>query len=159
MKTTEKLIIAGIVGTTFMTLYSYYISKKENEKYLEPEMINELIDNSKNLPNVNNERYHPAGWGLHYVTGISFMAVYWLLWKRALTHPTISKILIIGSLSGVVGIIVWKIIFSQHEKPPHNDRYGYYKQLFTAHIIFSFFALSTYKLCNKADNYTIENKH
>lgn len=152
MKTAEKIIIAGIVGTTFMTLYSYLKSKKENEEYTEPIMINELIDNSGNLPSAKDEDTHPAGWGLHYATGITFVSIYWLLWKRALTKPTLAKIVIIGSLSGLSGIAVWKLLFAQHDNPPHTDRYGYYKQLFVAHIIFAFFALGTYKLLHEKED-------
>jgi hypothetical protein len=79
MKAIDKIIIAGIVGTSFMTLYSYLKSKKEDEEYVEPVMINKLIDKSENLPSIRNEDAHPAGWGLHYATGIGFMAVYWLI--------------------------------------------------------------------------------
>jgi len=149
MKTVEKIIIAGVVGTTFMTLYSYLKSKKEKEEYTEPIVINKLIDNSKKLPSVDEEELHPAGWALHYATGISFVSAYWLLWRSALTKPTLSKVLIIGPLSGLSGIAVWKLLFAQHNNPPHTNRYRYYKQLFEAHIIFSFFALGTYKILHE----------
>ncbi len=149
MKTAEKIIIAGIVGTTFMTLYSYLRSKKENEEYVEPVLINGFIDNSENLPSVSQEDSHPAGWGLHYATGIVFVGAYWLLWRKVLVKPTIGRILIIGSLSGLVGIAVWKLLFAQHDRPPHTDHQSYYKQLFTAHIIFSLSALGTYKLLHE----------
>jgi len=61
MKPTEKIIISGMAGTTFMTLYSYLKGRKENEKYVEPELLNELIDNSGNLPEIENEEWHPGG--------------------------------------------------------------------------------------------------
>ena len=53
MKTeTKKIIGTGIVGTVFMTLYSYMKSKQEKQEYVEPVMINKLIDNSKNMPEI-----------------------------------------------------------------------------------------------------------
>lgn len=149
MKTAEKIIIAGIVGTTFMTLYSYLKAKKEHQEYVEPIMINKLIDNSKNLPSIKDNDIHPAGWCLHYITGIGFVSIYWLLWKKALLHPTLFKNMITGSLSGIIGIMVWKMLFTQHNRPPQNYRYGYYKQLFIAHMIFSTFALTTFKVLNE----------
>ena len=152
MKTVEKIIIAGVVGTTFMTLYSYLQAKKENQQYVEPVMINKLIDNSKNLPSLEDEELHPAGWLLHYATGIAFVSFYWLLWKKALTKPTLPKIIILGSLSGIMGILVWKYLFAQHDRPPKNYRYGYYRQLLIAHIIFTFSALPTYKVLNEKSN-------
>lgn len=148
MKSAEKIIIAGIVGTTFMTLYSYLKGKKENEKYVEPELLNELIDNSENFPEIENEEWHPAGWGLHYGAGVAFVGTYWLLWEKVLKKPTIAKILSVGALSGVAGIAIWQTLFSIHDHPPKNNRHGYYKQLFEAHIVFSAFALASYKLLN-----------
>lgn len=151
MKSIGKVIIAGVVGTTFMTLYSYLKAKKENQEYVEPVMINKLIDNSKNLPSINDEELHPAGWLLHYATGISFVALYWLFWKKSLTKPTLSKIIVLGSISGLIGIMVWKILFTQHDRPPKNYRYGYYKQLLIAHVIFTFSVLPTYKALDEVE--------
>lgn len=148
MKSVEKILIAGIVGTSFMTLYSYLKGEKENEKYVEPELLNELIDNSGNLPEIQNEKTHPAGWGLHYGAGIAFVGTYWLLWEKVLKKPTLSKVLSVGALSGVAGIGIWQTLFSIHDNPPKNNRRGYYKQLFEAHIVFSAFALASYKLLN-----------
>ncbi|MFA7686849.1 MAG: hypothetical protein WCY25_03165 [Moheibacter sp.] len=145
MKPIEKIIIASVVGTSFMTLYSYWKSKQENEKYVEPELLNELIDQSENLPDIDNEESHPAGWVLHYVAGVSFVGGYWLLWRKVLQQPSLVRMLSVGALSGAAGIGVWQTLFSTHENPPQNNRTGYYKQLFNAHIVFSAFALATYK--------------
>lgn len=144
MKTTEKIIIAGIVGTTFMTLYSYIRAKKERQQYVEPVLINKLIDNSENV-DLDDTSSHPAGWGLHYATGIAFIAAYYFVWKKALHHPTTARMLWVGIVSGAVGIAVWKLLFNQHNKPPHNYRYGYYRQLLMAHIVFSISGIATYK--------------
>lgn len=152
MKTAEKIIIAGVVGTTFMTLYSYLKSKQEKQEYVEPVMINKLIDKSENLPDVKNNDTHPVGWGLHYLTGIAFVSAYWLIWHKALRKPTTLKIVVTGTASGLVGIAVWKLLFTQHDNPPHNYRYGYYRQLLIAHIVFSAFALASYKGLEYIDN-------
>lgn len=151
MKTIEKIIVAGVVGTTFMTLYSYWKSKKEKQEYVEPVMLNKLIDKSKNLPDIKDNDAHPAGWGLHYLTGIAFVTAYWLLWRKVLKHPTLPKIVVIGSLSGIAGIATWKLMFANHDNPPQNYRYGYYKQLFTAHVIFSLTALMAYKITEDSE--------
>lgn len=159
MKTTEKIIISAIIGTTFMTLYSYWKSKRERQQYVEPVMINKLIDKSENMPRLDNEVLHPAGWGLHYLAGVAFVSAYWLIWHKALRKPTATKILIVGSLSGLAGIAVWKLLFAQHYNPPKNYRYGYYRQLFVAHIIFSAFALASYKSLGYNDNEIKSQNH
>ncbi len=146
MKTISKFTIAAIAGTTFMTLYSYWKSKKEGQEYVEPVMINKLIDKSENLPDIKDKELHPAGWLLHYATGMGFILAYWLVYRNALKNPDFKKITIIGAISGTLGIVVWKFLFSQHKHPPYNYRHGYYRQLLTAHMIFTLFAIMTYRV-------------
>lgn len=146
MRTAAKIIVAGVVGTTFMTLYSYIISKKEKQEFTEPVLLNKLIDGSGNLPDIQDEKKHPAGWLAHYGVGILFVTSYWVLWRRSLKSPGIIKGLVAGAASGVVAIIAWKLMFAANDNPPQNDRYKYYRQLFYAHLIFSTLALFGYKL-------------
>jgi len=143
-----NIIIASIVGTSFMTLYSYIISKREKDQFVEPVLINELIDRSEVLPDIDNaeKAVHPAGWLGHYGIGVAFVLAYYILWRRSLTSPSIAKGLAIGAASGLVGIGSWKIMFAANDNPPQNDRYKYYRQLFIAHLIFTVFALYGYKL-------------
>ncbi len=146
MRTAAKIVLAGVVGTTFMTLYSYIISKKEHQEFTEPILLNKLIDGSENLPDIDNEEKHPAGWLAHYGVGVLFVIAYWIVWRRALRSPGIVKGLLIGAASGIIAIISWKLMFAANDDPPQNDRYKYYRQLFYAHLIFSVFALFGYKL-------------
>ncbi|MFL9836673.1 hypothetical protein ABS768_04135 [Flavobacterium sp. ST-75] len=150
MKAVGKIIIAGIAGTTLMTLYSYYRAKKEHQEYIEPVVMNKLIDNSQALPEIDNTYTHPAGWALHYAAGIFFIGGYYLLWQNTLNRPTTHKILFMGSFSGLIGILIWKTLFSSHDNPPYNNRMGYYRQLLIAHIVFTVTGVSTYKLLNNA---------
>jgi hypothetical protein len=145
MNTAGKIIVAGLIGTTFMTIYSYLISKKEKEQYREPELLNALIDRSKYLPSIPNKKVHLAGWATHYAIGILFVLFYRLLWKKSLEEPTIAKIFVIGAASGAIGILSWKFFFSEHDNPPSNNRRGYYRQLFYAHLIFVAAAVLSYK--------------
>lgn len=145
MKTAYKIILAGVAGTTFMTLYSYYRANKEKQQYREPVLLNKLINRSHVLPNKIDDN-HPAGWVTHYAIGILFVAAYYLFWKRALHYPTALKIAVIGGTSGIIAIGSWKLMFTVNPNPPQNNRYGYYRQLFVAHIIFSASALILYKI-------------
>ena len=131
-----------------MTLYSYVISKRERDQFVEPVLLNELIDRSETLPDIADKEKtdHPAGWVGHYGIGVAFVIAYYIIWRRSLTSPGIIKGLMIGAASGLIGIAAWKIMFSANDNPPQNDRYKYYRQLFIAHLIFSVFALYGYKL-------------
>lgn len=151
MKTAGKIIIAGIVGTSLMTLYSYLVSEKEKQQFREPELLNALIDRSKVLPEIQDNSTHPAGWGTHYGIGILFVISYHLLWKNILCRPTIANTLTAGAVSGLIGIVSWKVFFSQHDNPPHNDRSGYYRQLFVAHLIFTTTAALAYRSLGRCE--------
>lgn len=146
MKITGRIILAGIIGTTFMTAYSYRLSKKEKQEFTEPILLNKLADSSPELPEVHDEDIHPAGWAAHYGVGVLFVICYYVLWRRSLHSPGIIKGLVTGAASGVLAIATWKIMFATSPNPPKNDRYAYYRQLFIAHIIFSTFALYGYNL-------------
>lgn len=148
MKPAYKIILAGIAGTTFMTLYSYYRSKKEDEQYVEPVLLNKLIDRSRVLPFSVGER-HPAGWFAHYGVGILFVMAYYILWKRSLHAPGPVRALIIGAVSAATAVAAWKFMFASSPNAPKNYRHGFYRQLIVAHFIFSALALASYKAQNE----------
>ena len=143
-----KIVLAGVVGTSFMTLYSYIISKQHKDQFVEPVLLNELIDRSEALPDIDEDekKTNPAGWLIHYGIGMAFVIAYYILWKQSLKAPSLVKGLLLGALSGLIGIAAWKIMFASNDNPPRNNRYRYYRQLFVAHLIFSVFALYGYKL-------------
>jgi len=153
----SKIFAAAVVGTSSMTLYSYIISKKEKDQFVEPVLLNELMDRADALPNIDNTKANPAGWVAHYGLGVAFVLAYYILWRRSLTSPGIVKGLLIGAASGAVGIASWKLMFAANDNPPQNDRYRYYRQLFVAHLIFSTFALFGYKLPDYLK--TLNKKH
>ena len=149
MKPIYKIFSAAFVGTTFMTLYSYYRAGKENQQYREPVLLNKLLNRSNALP-VKVGDNHPAGWVGHYAVGVLFVIAYYALWKRALHSPGPVRTATIGTMSGLLAIGAWKTMFAANDNPPANDRSGYYRQLFVAHLIFSAFALAAYKASEKA---------
>lgn len=146
MKAAGRIILAGIVGTTFMTAYSYWLSKKEKQEFTEPILLNKLADRSPKLPNVDDTDEHPGGWLTHYGIGILFVVGYYIIWRRSLKSPDIVKGLLLGAGSGVIALAAWRIMFAANPNPPKNNRYAYYRQLFIAHLIFSTFAIYGYKL-------------
>jgi hypothetical protein len=148
MKTATKIILSGVVGTTFMTLYSYLASRREKQQYVEPVLLNKLISKG-DFVSLQNDYSHPAGWLLHFGTGTVFMTLYRLLWRKATLKPTVLNTFTLGVLSGLAGIVIWRSLFKLHDNPPRNYRYGYYRQLLVAHIIFSMAALPAYKALGK----------
>ena len=91
MNAAGRILLATAIGTSFMTLYSYWQSKNQKQEFTEPVLLNELSDRSPELPEVNDTDDDPVGWTTHYAVGLLFVVSYYILWKRSLTHPTILK--------------------------------------------------------------------
>lgn len=143
-----RIVLAGAIGTTFMTLYSYAVANKEQKQYREPELLNKLVDKAPiNLPKI--KKNNAMGWWVHYAIGFAFSTVYDLIWRRTFVSPTTMSSLFMGAISGVIGILGWKTFFAAHPNPPKTHFRGFYAQLLAAHIIFGFFAKLGYKLPDK----------
>src|SRR5918993_5270626 len=103
----RKIILAGLTGTSFMTLFSYKVSSNYKENFKEPELLGRLLYRLK--PDLGKEFTQFAGWNLHYLAGITFSFFYAKIWKDTNTKPTLTSGLVLGALSGVVGLAVWKL--------------------------------------------------
>jgi len=144
----QKTLIAGLTGTAFMSLYSYSLSRKEESQYREPELLESMSKQA--LPELKNNRSKAAfGFGLHYLSGLGFTAVYRHLWKRKVVKPNLASGAILGFFSGVFGVGVWEAIFRKHPNPPKVDKRGFYQQLLVAHTIFGAMASAQWKWLKK----------
>lgn len=140
----NRLLFSAIVGTSAMTLFSYFVSKSENENFREPDILGQLI---KRLPlNVSKESSEIAGWCTHYAIGVLFVALYNELWQETYIKPTVTSGAFLGAISGLSGIAGWKGIFEIHPHPPAKDLKKYFEHLFLAHLVFGIFSTATYKL-------------
>jgi hypothetical protein len=142
VSSTFKIPVGTLVGTSLMTAFSYYISQHEKDQFREPVLLNIL---SRRLMNTNQGNYTGAfGWLAHYGVGALFVSAYDKIWKQS-GRPTLWSGLLLGAISGVVGIATWKLVFKLHPSPPTIDFKDYYRQLFVAHLIFGASAALGYK--------------
>lgn len=155
----KEVLISGITGTTFMTLFSYLVSIAENENFSEPERLGQLMRNL--YPVLSKKEKLLAGWTAHYLVGLIFSAIYVQLWEKKKLEPSFKNNLIIGGTSGMVAVGVWKLTFKAHPLPPRLSFNKYYLQLVPAHIVFSIFSglgyMALKNMCNKLTN-TSSNK-
>jgi hypothetical protein len=145
----KEVLIAGVTGTTFMTLFSYLVSEAEKENYSEPERLGQLIHGL--LPLLNKKEHQLTGWAAHYMVGLVFAAVYVRLWEKKLLKPSLKNNLLIGGISGLAAVAIWKTTFKLHPLPPALNFDKYYLQLVPAHIVFAVFAGLGYRLLKKAE--------
>lgn len=141
---TGKILIAGIAGTSAMTLFSYLVSRSKNKNFREPELLGDLINR---LPiSESRQPAQMAGWGLHYAIGISFVACYSELWEQTNVKPTLTSGAVLGAANGVVGATGWKLMFEAHPNPPAKNLKPFFGHLILAHVVFGVFSAITYKL-------------
>ena len=140
----SKTALSGIGGTTVMTAGSALMSLMMNENFREPEHLGTMI--GRVAPFLSKKAQLLAGWGAHYGMGFVFAAVYVELWETGKIKHTIKNGLILGFLSGVLGMLVWKGTFKAHPLPPFINKSNFYIQRIPAHIVFAVFATISYRL-------------
>jgi Na+/proline symporter len=146
----NEVLVAGVTGTTFMTLFSYLVSVAEEENFSEPERLGQLAH--RLLPALSEEENQVIGWAGHYAVGLLFAMVYVELWRRKKVRSSIKNNLIVGAISGLAAVAIWKATFKMHPLPPNLSFNKYYLQLIPAHVVFAVFAGIGYQLFKKAQN-------
>ena len=148
MKATD-IALAGITGTTFMTLFSKALGEIENENFSEPDLLSKLYH--RLAPAEPKAIAKIAGWVGHYGDGLLFASVYDVLWDKKLVKASGKNSLWLGAASGALAIAVWKTTFKMHPTPPGIHFKKYYTQLFFAHIVFALFATAAYQQIKKRE--------
>jgi len=140
----SKTAISGISGTTFMTASSALMSLMMDQNFREPEHLSTMI--GRVAPFLSKRAKVIAGWGAHYGMGLVFTAVYVELWETGKIKHNLKNGLILGLVSGVLGLLIWKGTFKAHPLPPFIRYNNYYLQRIPAHIVFAVFTTITYRL-------------
>jgi glucan phosphoethanolaminetransferase (alkaline phosphatase superfamily) len=143
----KEVITAGITGTTFMTLFSYLISVADGENFSEPERLGQLAE--RLLPKLSKEQGQALGWLGHYAVGLLFALVYVELWRRRRPKSSIKNNLLVGAVSGLIAVAIWKTTFKLHPLPPALSFNKYYLQLVPAHVVFAVFAGIGYQILKR----------
>ncbi len=139
-----QLIFISITATSAMTWFSYAISKSFRELYKEPVLLIYAIDKLKIDHSARSKK--TWGWLTHYIIGFLFVLGYHIIWVKNILPISPLSALLLGVVSGLIGIFSWIIIFKMTRHQPPIDFKGYYIQLFFAHIIFAIVATAVYSL-------------
>lgn len=139
-----KVLISAIVGTSAMTIFSYLVSEAKNKNFKEPEVLAQLAER---LPTkVSKETAHLSGWSMHYAIGLAFVIMYIIYMEQTKTKSSWSSGMLLGLISGGVGIGAWKLMFEGHPNPPAKNLKSYFGHLLLAHLVFGVFSAFAHKL-------------
>lgn len=147
MNNLEKTLISGFVGTSFMTASSALMSVMIKEEFRAPDQLSKLI--GRLMPMMSKKAKIIAGWGAHYAMGFLFALVYVELWEKKEIEHNLKNGVILGLVSGLLGLLIWKASFYIHPLPPNNRKLDFYLQRIPAHIIFAVFATIGYNAIEK----------
>ena len=137
---------SSIAGTTMMTLYSYAISWTKNKNFKEPLLLAQMV--YRLMPWLQKKDSRIAGWGVHYLTGLLFAESYAAFWSQD-TFANIKTGLVLGGISGIAAILIWKFTLEAHPFPPPVHFFKFAGQLFIAHIVFGLASALGYTFLNK----------
>ena len=70
------------------------------------------------------------GWTLHYLVGLLFAEIYAPLWEKTPMQPNLKNGLILGGISGIAAILVWKFTLEMHPDPVRVNFKKYAGHLF-----------------------------
>jgi hypothetical protein len=145
----EEIIIPGIAGTTFMTLFSKAVGEMANENFSEPDLLSKLYH--RLAPTEPKALAKLVGWLGHYAVGALFSTAYNKLWNKKFVKASGKNSIWLGAASGALAIGVWKTTFTMHPIPPGINFKKYYAQLFFAHVVFAMFATFAYQQIKKRE--------
>ena len=132
-----KPLLAGAIGTSFMTLYSYGYSLFKERQFREPVLLAHLL---KGREEAERGQDYLQGWLVHYLVGALFSTSYQALFKGRLIRNSRIKGVVFGGLYGLLGVAGWKATVGLHPAPPKIKYNEYYRHLVIAHLIFGYFA-------------------
>lgn len=138
------ILFGSLIGTTLMTSFSYYLSRKTNRHFREPVLLNQLLFNFQLFEFIRKPI--SPGWILHYTIGFLFVTGFHFFWKVTPVVPSLLSGSILGLVCGFIGVAGWHLMFALHPNPPSIELKKYYIHLVVAHIIFGLGAVIGYKI-------------
>ncbi|WP_158858121.1 hypothetical protein [Lunatibacter salilacus] len=117
------------------------------KQFREPELLNILLMRWTNAFR-QLTKSSLLGWVIHYLVGVFFMFVFYLIWEFMEIEATLLSGGIMGFAAGILGVIGWQFTFWIHPNPPKLDFKHYYVHLILAHVVFGISGEITYNYLN-----------
>jgi uncharacterized membrane protein YdcZ (DUF606 family) len=131
-------IAAGIGGTAVMTAFIYLLSYITQKRLKVVKILGTMLTFQTTANKETSEHSSAIVVGIlgHYFVGIVFSLIYYWLWTNGIGKPDLITCAIYGFISGIVGIIVWRIFFAIHPNPPAVPLKDYIVSILIGHIFF-----------------------
>ncbi len=130
----RKLFASSFLATSVMTVFGYLYSFLSGKNLKEPNLLGKLVKRA--IPKTSKRLASLSGWAVHYAVGLLFTEMYFQFWTRLPQESNMKSGFVFGAIGGLAAILIWRITFGIHPKPPsiHFTRFAI--NLFIGHILF-----------------------
>lgn len=132
---TGNVLLAALVGTTSMTLFSYLVSRKKNRDFKEPKLLGKMVYRA--IPEIKKPQAKVVGWCLHCGTGLFFTIMYKVLLDHTKLKSNLPEAVLLGVANGILAVGIWGTVFILHPDPPEIDFKKFFGHLVLAHVFFA----------------------
>jgi hypothetical protein len=135
-------IVAGIAATTLMTAFVLAFRIITGERINVVRILGTMLTSSTTPAGRCSEKpgTRVAGIIAHYSVGIFFSFVYLWLWQNEIIKTDLITTTLLGFITGLIGITVWRLYFLFHSHPPAVPLKLYLTCILFAHVIFAWTA-------------------
>ena len=132
------VFISGIAGTLAMTLFLELICWLSKKPFHVIRILAYILPFGKPVVTAGARKIvFLVAVTLHYAIGVLFTFCFEKSIQLHLMEFTLTNALLFGALAGLVGIIVWRIAFALHPKPPNINLHEYLVSIWLGHVVFS----------------------
>ncbi|SFB02261.1 hypothetical protein [Algoriphagus aquimarinus] len=136
-------VLSGVIGTIAMTLFMYLYSYVSSNFTKVIHILGNMLIGERNYYSPNKKAFI-VGTIAHFGVGVLFSFGYFLLWNWGVFKINLQDSILIGAVSGVIAIVVWKAYLSVHSNPPQLSQFHYFLALFLAHIVFGLVSVNLF---------------
>lgn len=140
------IVISGIIGTAIMSLFMYLLTYFAKNVMPISQILGTMITCQTTERGEIATGFTAKLVGIigHYMIGILFAYLYYLLWSYGVGQPDFLNGVILGLVSGGFAVIFWSAFLRIHPFPPHVDLKSYMISLFLAHFVFASTTVAVY---------------
>ncbi len=139
-------ILAGIAGTIVMTATMYLYSNITGRNTQVVHILGAMVTGNHVEAKEDKTKMLITGAISHTFVGVLFSLSYFLLWNWGVFTINWIDSNIVGSLSGIIAIIVWRSYIFVHENAPDISLSHYFFALFISHVIFGVVTVNVYRV-------------
>ena len=134
-----SIITAGIAGTFLMTCFMYLMAFVADKRLKVIKVLATMLikntSNDKRLTNAPSAIY--LAMIIHYVIGIFFAFIYYLLWKNGVGSATISWAMLFGFINGIMAAAGWRLFIALKKNSPVLPLRLYLLCIVAGHVLFA----------------------